>query len=129
MPSRRFAKTYDAACIYESVKEGRLVASEGNPETIMAGLNCGEANIFTFPVLRDFVHFFFKVPDCVTEKGMRALAAAGVVAGECGGIGTGLLLSLDDEKKEAMGIDENSVILLFSTEGDTDPENYRRIVG
>jgi diaminopropionate ammonia-lyase len=30
--------------------------------------------------------------------------------------------------KKALGIDETSVVLLFSTEGDTDPENYRRIV-
>jgi diaminopropionate ammonia-lyase len=32
-----------------------------------------------------------------------------------------------EEWKIRMGLDENSVILLFSTEGDTDPENYRRV--
>ena len=39
---------------------------------------------------------------------------------------------LNDEKykdiKEALKIDENSKILLISTEGDTDPDNYRKIV-
>lgn len=31
--------------------------------------------------------------------------------------------------REALGLVESSVVLLVSTEGDTDPENYRRIVG
>ena len=86
-------EAYDAACIFDSVKQGSLVASGGNPETIMAGLNCGEANIFTFSVLRDFAEFFFKLPDYVTEEGMRKLSQAGVVAGECGAVGTGLLMN------------------------------------
>ena len=31
------------------------------------------------------------------------------------------------ELRATMGIDEHSVILTFSTEGDTDPENYKKI--
>jgi diaminopropionate ammonia-lyase len=30
--------------------------------------------------------------------------------------------------KEALKLDENSQVLLFSTEGDTDPERYKEIV-
>ena len=30
--------------------------------------------------------------------------------------------------KQALQLDENSVVLCFNTEGDTDKENYRRIV-
>lgn len=127
-------EAYEAACIFDSVKHGRLVASKGNPQTIMAGLNCGEANIFTFPLLRDFAEFFFKVPDKVTEEGMRKLAEYGIIAGECGAVGTGLLMSLCGKEeyahmKRQMGLDENSVILLFSTEGNTEPDNYNRVVG
>ncbi len=126
-------EAYDTACIFDSVKQGKLVASEGDPETIMAGLNCGEANIFTFPVLRDFAEFFFKLPDYVTKEGMRSLAKEGIVAGECGAVGAGLLLNLCLKEafagmKKQMGLDENSVILLFSTEGNTDPGSYERIV-
>ncbi len=126
-------EAYDTACIFDSVKQGKLVASEGDSATIMAGLNCGEANIFTFPVLRDFAEFFFKLPDYVTKEGMRRLAKEGVVAGECGAVGTGLLLNLCLKEelagmKKQMELDENSVILLFSTEGNTDPDSYDRIV-
>ena len=40
---------------------------------------------------------------------------------------------LEDEayarQRAELGLDENSVVLCFSTEGDTDKENYRKIVG
>ncbi len=126
-------EAWDTACIFDSVKQGHLVASGGDPKTIMAGLNCGEANIFTFPVLRDFAEFFFRLPDCVTEEGMRRLAKEGIVAGECGAVGAGLLINLCKKQefagmKAQMGLDENSVVLLFSTEGNTDPDSYERIV-
>ena len=32
------------------------------------------------------------------------------------------------ELREALGLDKGSKVLLFSTEGDTDPDNYRAIV-
>ncbi|MGL4282095.1 MAG: diaminopropionate ammonia-lyase, partial [Eubacterium aggregans] len=30
--------------------------------------------------------------------------------------------------KDAIGLDENSKVVFFSTEGDTDPEHYREVV-
>ncbi len=55
-----------------------------------------------------------------------------VVSGESGAVGIGLLnlLSSDDlsHVREALEIDEKSVVLLFSTEGDTDSENYMRTI-
>ncbi len=121
------------ACIYESVRQGKYVAIGGDPQTIMAGLNCGEANTLTLPVLEAHAEFFFSMSDEYTEEGMRELAAAGVVAGECGGIGTGLVKALMTQEelaeyRDALGLDENSIILLFSTEGDTDPVNYKKII-
>lgn len=56
-----------------------------------------------------------------------------VTSGESGAVTTGLLYEImtnEDYKdlKEALELDENSRVLLFSTEGDTDPEKYREIV-
>lgn len=31
--------------------------------------------------------------------------------------------------KQALGLDEHSVVLLLNTEGATDPDDYRRVVG
>jgi len=56
-----------------------------------------------------------------------------IVSGESGAVGIGLLETLSKDidladMKTELGLDENSVVLILSTEGDTDPENYSRIV-
>ena len=52
-----------------------------------------------------------------------------IVSGESGAVTLGLAarIARDAELRELFGITEDSVFLLVSTEGDTDPENYRRI--
>ena len=78
------------------------------------------------------------IDDRHTAKAMRVLAAPagndpGVISGESGASAMGFLLELlasddlEDLKKQA-GLDDRSQILLFSTEGDTDPGNYLDIV-
>ena len=39
-------------------------------------------------------------------------------------------MTMDEYKdlRDAIGLDEHSKVLLFSTEGDTDPERYKNIV-
>lgn len=129
------------ACIYESAQggTGKPVVVGGISETIMAGLNCGEPNPLIWPILRDYASFFASCPDWVTEQGMRILAHPqsgdpAVISGESGAVGVGLLGQLCHspqlrDAKRRMGLDESSQILLFSTEGDTDPQGYRQIVG
>jgi diaminopropionate ammonia-lyase len=57
-----------------------------------------------------------------------------VISGESGAVGVGLLgllLSGNSEQRQLadqLGLDQNSRILFISTEGDTDPENYRKVV-
>jgi diaminopropionate ammonia-lyase len=56
-----------------------------------------------------------------------------VISGESGAVGTGflaVLMECDDFAaiRKQMGLNENSVMLLISTEGDTDPDVYREIV-
>lgn len=128
------------ACIYQSVQQGQgqPLAIGGNPETIMAGLNCGEPNPLTWPILRDYASFYARCPDWVTELGMQTLARPdaadpAVVSGESGAVGLGLLLSLCTDPNQAalkhqLQLDSDSTILLFSTEGNTDPVGYDAIV-
>ena len=129
------------ACIYQSVQQGQgqPVAVGGNPETIMAGLNCGEPNPLTWPILRDFASFYARCPDWVSELGIQTLAhpvAAdpAVVSGESGAVGLGLLLALCTDPnlatlKQQLQLDRDATTLLFSTEGNTDPDGYAAIVG
>jgi len=127
-----------ADCLYRSALAKELRFVTGDLQTIMAGLACGEPNPIGWDILRNHATFFVSCPDWVSETGMRMLGAPlkgdpQVISGEAGAVGMGLLATLtigsDYQKlREIIGLDEHSVVLLFSTEGDTDPENYRAIV-
>lgn len=129
-----------ADCFYKSAiaddGEARFVG--GDMQTIMAGLACGEPNTIGWEVLKNHSTAFVSCPDWVSAKGMRILGNplkgdTKVTSGESGAVTTGLLYEImtnEDYKdlKDALELDENSRVLLFSTEGDTDPEKYREIV-
>lgn len=129
-----------ADCLYKGA-----VAADGKPrivggdlQTIMAGLACGEPNSISWEILRNHASFFVSCPDWVAAKGMRMLGAPckgdpQVVSGESGAVGMGLVAALMEdnsyrELREAIGLSRDSKVLIFSTEGDTDPENYRKVV-
>jgi diaminopropionate ammonia-lyase len=128
------------ACIYRSaqVDDGEPHPAENTAPTIMAGLNCGEPCTVTWPILRDFADWYLSCPDYVSAYGMRLLAAPApgdrqVISGESGAVTTGLLNVIAGKEgygglKDMLGLNENSVVLLFSTEGDTDPVHYKKVV-
>ena len=129
-----------ADCLYQGAVAGdgdpRIVG--GDLQTIMAGLACGEPNIISWDILRNHVSAFVSCPDWVSAKGMRMLSAPvkgdpRVISGESGAVGLGLLSTImqDDEYKELreyLELDQSSQVLMFSTEGDTDPDKYKEIV-
>lgn len=129
-----------AACHYESALagDGATRTVGGSMLTIMAGLACGEPNIISWDILKNHVRAFLSISDETAAKGMRMLAAplkgdTPVVSGESGASTFGALAELLSGPeygglREALEIDETSSILLFSTEGDTDPDRYRDIV-
>ncbi len=129
-----------ADCLYQGA-----VANDGAPrivggdlQTIMAGLACGEPNTIGWDILRNHATAFLSCPDWVSAKGMRMLGAPvqgdpRVISGESGAVGMGVISTImeDDayrELREALELDGNSQVLMFSTEGDTDPDRYREIV-
>jgi len=123
----------EAACYLESAERGKAVAASGKMETMMAGLNCGVPSTLAWPILRDSAHLFISIPDSYAEEAMRLYAAEGIVSGESGASGLAGLIALMKEPslreaKDKIGIEKGTRVLLVNTEGDTDPENYRRIV-
>mgnify|MGYP000990785716 FL=1 len=128
----------DANCLYLSSLSGKREIVEGDMPTIMAGLACGAPNTVSYEILKDYADGYLSCPDYVAARGMRILASPlkgdpQVISGESGAVGTGVitLLMERDEYKEiraSLKLDENSVVLLISTEGDTDPKKYRDIV-
>ena len=129
-----------ADCLYQGAMaaDGNLRTVQGDLQTIMAGLACGEPNTLSWDILRNHTGFFTSCPDWVSARGMRMLGAPvkgdpRVISGESGAVCMGVVASVMTdpayaELKARLGLNETSRVLLFSTEGDTDPENYRRIV-
>ena len=126
-----------ADCLYRSAAQadGNLT---GDLQTIMAGLACGEGNTIGWDILKNHVTVFASCPDWMSAKATRIYANPlesdpHIVSGESGSVPLGLVYTaLHDEDakdlKEALKLDENSNILVISTEGDTDPIRYREIV-
>lgn len=104
----------------------------------MAGLNCNEANPLAYQILKNSATAFFSCPDWVTKIGIRKMASPDsgdqkIESGESGAIGLGLLITLMrlkkyQEYKDQLKLNQDSIILLFSTEGYTDQENCQKIL-
>ena len=129
-----------ADCIYKTAQaaDGKLHIVEGDLDTMMAGLACGEPCSIGWDLIGAHADFAMSVPEAVAARGMRVLGnpAGGdrrVISGESGAVTAGIVYDLlTDESlsefKKKIGLDEDSIVLLVSTEGDTDKENYRRVV-
>lgn len=137
-PTTTVVEASIADCLYRSALVDELTAVGGDLSTIMAGLACGEGCTISWDILKNKASCFVSAPDWVAARGMRVLAAplagdAPVKSGESGAVGAGLVttLMIEDEYaelRETLGLNEDSVVLCFSTEGDTDPERYRDVV-
>ena len=119
-----------AACLLSSAELGTRTAIPGALDTVMAGLACGEPSLLAWAELDRAAAAFMAVSDEAAIAAMRLLARAGIVAGESGvaGLAGFLLAAGDPAAREALGLGAASRVLVFSTEGATDPELYRRLV-
>lgn len=133
-------ETSVADCLYKGAMKntGEIAKVGGDMDSIMAGLCCGEPNITSWDILRNHATCFISAEDNVTRLGMRMLAApikgdTPITSGESGAVPFGALVSIMKDKKfsdlkKELELNENSKVLLFSTEGNTDPERYENIV-
>ena len=127
-----------ADCLYRSGVKGQIVNVGGSMATIMAGLACGEPNPLGWDILRNCATQFISCQDAVAALGMRVLGNPlgtdpRVISGESGAVGLGILCAVHfHPQREALmnklGLDSRSVVLVISTEGDTDVEHYREVV-
>lgn len=124
----------EADGLLRSARAGKPAASRGSLHTIMAGLSCREISPLAWEVVGAGAHAFMTVADEGVPGVMRA-AAGGEMGppfegGESGVAGLlGLIeVARDGERRRAIGLDERSRVLVFNTEGATDPGRYGRIV-
>lgn len=129
-----------ADCIFRTAEanDGELHAVTGSLNTIMAGLACGIPCTIAWELLKSHAQNYVSMPDYVAAEGMRVLGNPmgddmRIISGESGASCAGFVYELMrndalDYMRKALNIDEDSRVLCFSTEGDTDRENYRRVV-
>ncbi|NLF77406.1 MAG: diaminopropionate ammonia-lyase [Chloroflexi bacterium] len=129
-----------AACLYRSaeVGDGQPHSFPGDLDTMMAGLACGDPSPLAWKILWDCADMFVACPEYVAAKGMRVYGVplAGdpfIVSGESGAVTLGALMFIMErpelaEVRERLQLDSESQILLINSEGNTDPNHFRRVV-
>lgn len=128
-----------ADCVYQSAAadDGTLHFVTGDMDTMMAGLACGEPCTVVWPILNSYADAFVSCDDEAAARGMCLLGRPEgkdpvVISGESGAVGAGLLERIMsgryEDLRKALKLDQDSRVLLISTEGDTDRENYKNIV-
>ncbi len=138
MPTFIVVEAQGAPCLYESKRMNELTRVEGDLPTIMAGLACGKPSLIAWDILKSAASAFIACSDDIARRGMRVLGNPltgdqGITSGESGSVTLGALFEILSNQdfcniKQQLNLNEDSTVLLFSTEGDTDPEVYRDIV-
>ena len=123
--------------MFQSFMENAITNPSGSLNTIMAGLNCGVPSWTAWEILRSAVDAVMVIPDSYAMEAMKTLYKPlgkdpSIISGESGAAGlAGLLAILQEDYQplaEHLGISNKTRVLCISTEGNTDPENFHRIV-
>lgn len=129
-----------ANCILRTAEanDGEFHNIEGDMDTIMAGLACGEPSTIGWSILKENADDFISIPDKIAAKGMRVLGNPiegddKIISGESGAATLGLVVEVLENSdliwlKKQLKLNSDSKILCISTEGDTDKDNYKKIV-
>ncbi len=125
-----------SACWVDSYRAGAPTVVEGDLDTLMAGLACGEVSALAWEILKDHGDAAMALGDDAAIAAMRRLARptsgdTPIAAGESAVAGIAALVAAmgDDQARRALDLNAQSRVLVFGTEGDTDPELFERIVG
>ena len=123
-----------AACLFHSIKNGKPTTINIRRETVMAGLSCGEVSAPAWEVFSQGGDDFVTIDDTLIAPAMR-LAANGddgrkITAGECAAAGWAVLCAAAQQPElfQALGLNNDSHVLLIGSEGATDPQIYRDMI-
>ena len=135
-PTTVLVEPESAACWYASLRAGEPIALSGDLDSVMGGLSCGEVSRLAWVILKAGADATMTLPDEAALSAMRKVADCAfgdppLVVGESGvaGLAGVLAAAADPVARRTLGINANSRIQLFGSEGATDPETYAEIVG
>jgi diaminopropionate ammonia-lyase len=136
MPHFTVVEPVPAACLYESARAGEPQLVDIVDESLMAGLSCGEVSLLGWQILKSGAQHFLTISDAPVAPLMKLLAAgssgdSAIVAGESAIAGlAGLIGAMRNEPlAREMNLNQSSRVLVFGTEGATDPEVFEALVG
>ena len=125
-----------AACVFQSMRAGRLTRVWGKLDTIMAGLAGGVPSQLAWSILGVGADFALSISDRMAVEAMRDLALGTygevpVVAGESGIAGlAGVRAALARTTlRTRLRLNATSRVLVIGTEGATDPVWWQTVVG
>ena len=124
-----------AACVMESVKNGKIIKINISKESLMGGLSTNEVSLVPWEIIKKSVNYCISLPDDDIARTMKLLANASlsenkIIAGENSTPGVISLIAIcNDEKiKNKVNLNSNSKVLLIGCEGDTDEEMYQKLL-
>jgi diaminopropionate ammonia-lyase len=122
----------EAACVLDSLVNGKITTVPGPHTSKMAGLNCGTPSIVAWPILFGGLDASVAISDVNLPETLRMLEGVGLRAGESGAAGLAALLALKrahhEEALEALALSRHTRVLIFATEGVTDVASYKELV-
>ena len=123
-----------AACVMESIKSGKIEKINITRESLMGGMSCGEPSLVPWEILKKSVNYCISLPDEDIARTMKLLGNGNfsdekIIAGENSAPGLiSLISSCEDQNiKEKLKLNNNSNVLVFGCEGDTDKEMYQKL--
>ena len=124
-----------ANCLQISAANNSRTAIKPGQTTLMAMLECYEPSLVAWEILEKCADFYLDVPDGQAIAALKQLARpiagdASLRIGESGAAGlAGLMAAADDPLlRQSLQLDVCSNVLLFGTEGATDPELYSELL-
>lgn len=125
-----------AACLLASHRAGRCLAIRRNEPTVMAMLECYEPSLVAWRILQSKAAAFMTIDEDEAIAAMLRLARPSgrdrpIVAGESGGAGLAGLIRVAQtaDVRARLKLDSSACVLVFNTEGATDPALYAQLTG
>ncbi len=124
-----------ANCLQQSAQAGKPVTVQGDLETLMAGLACGEVSKLAWEILAEGADDFLTLSEDAIPHTMKMLAQGEwhnekIEAGESAvpGLAAALIARSQPKLAEELQLNDQSHVLVIGTEGATDPELYNRLI-
>ena len=136
IPHLTVVEPVPAACLYQSARAGKPQLVNIVDESLMAGLSCGEVSLLGWQILKSAARHFLTISDSAVAPLMKRLAAGvpedpPIIAGESAIAGlAGLIGAMGNEPlAREMDLNSKSRVLVFGTEGATDPALFEALAG